>query len=165
MVIMGLFGPPNVHKLKLKGEINGLIKCLNNKEPWNIRRDAAEALVDIRAQEAVVPLIAALNDTDSFVQRNAAEALGKIGDPRAVDSLIITLNDRTTDVRKESVKALKKIGNPAVESLIAAMLQNKQLLVRMAATEILGEIGDIRSVNPLITSLEDNFDQERFRAG
>jgi len=39
---MSLFGPPNIEKLKAKGNVNGLIKALSHKE-CAIRCQAAEA--------------------------------------------------------------------------------------------------------------------------
>ena len=36
---MGLFGPPNVEKMKARGDVKGLIKALDKKEKY---RDYAE---------------------------------------------------------------------------------------------------------------------------
>jgi hypothetical protein len=44
---MPLFGPPNVEKMKAKGNVKGLIKALNYYQNMRVRRAAAEALVTI----------------------------------------------------------------------------------------------------------------------
>jgi hypothetical protein len=44
---MPLFGPPNVKKMKAKGNIKGLIKALDFNNDRVVRRAAAEALVAI----------------------------------------------------------------------------------------------------------------------
>ena len=41
---MPLFGPPNVEKLKAKGNVKGLIKALDYKKDASVRRAAAKAL-------------------------------------------------------------------------------------------------------------------------
>ncbi len=43
---MGLFGPPNVEKLKEKRDMNGLIKALSYEKDAYIRLKAAKALCD-----------------------------------------------------------------------------------------------------------------------
>ncbi len=76
---MGLFGPPDVAKLKAKGDVPGLIKALGYAKDAGVRRAAAEALGQIRDATAVEPLIAALRDQDTGVRMRAAEALGRLG--------------------------------------------------------------------------------------
>ncbi|MBU0701595.1 HEAT repeat domain-containing protein [bacterium] len=57
---------------------------------WNVRSNAAEALVKI-GTSAVEPLLAALKDEKSDARWYAVEALGKIKDARAVKPLIAAL--------------------------------------------------------------------------
>ena len=38
---MGLFGPPNIEKLKEKKNVKGLIKALNYRKDDDVRRGAA----------------------------------------------------------------------------------------------------------------------------
>ncbi len=41
---MGLFGPPNVEKMKAKRDVKGLIQALGYQKGSNVRRGAAVAL-------------------------------------------------------------------------------------------------------------------------
>src|SRR5450756_828303 len=91
---MPLFGPPNVEKLKAKGDIPGLIKALGYGKDWGVRNAAAGALGQIGDARAVGPLIAALKDQDSNVRRAAAGALVEISAP-SVMPLIAALGDPT----------------------------------------------------------------------
>ncbi|MGB9872500.1 MAG: HEAT repeat domain-containing protein, partial [Anaerolineae bacterium] len=76
---MFLFGPPNIEKMKARGDVKGLIKALGYEKDWEIRRDAARALGELKDARAVEPLIAALKDKDSDVREAAAEALDRLG--------------------------------------------------------------------------------------
>ncbi|MEA5547982.1 HEAT repeat domain-containing protein, partial [Limnoraphis robusta CCNP1324] len=92
--------------------------------------------------EALKPLIAALNDSESYVRSNAASALGNIGNAEAVKGLIAALNDSESYVRSNAASALGNIGNAeAVKGLIAA-LNDSDLFVRSNAASALGNIGN-----------------------
>jgi len=158
---MSLFGPPNVEKLKTKGDVKGLIKALgyeNKKDmnnQWEIRRHASEALVQI-GDPAVKQLINTLKDSDLFVRRSAAKALGRIGNALAVDPLIAALKSDDAEVRRLAAEALGRIGSAlAVDPLIAA-LKSDDAEVRRLAAEALGRIGSALAVDPLIAILKDN---------
>jgi HEAT repeat protein len=151
---MGLFGPPDIEKLKAKGDIKGLVKALSYfgssldfrnremdkiREASAVRRAAARALGQVGDPRAVEPLIATLEHWgDADVRKAAAEALVKIGAP-AVEPLIAALKDEVEWVRKAAAWALVKIGAPAVEPLIAA-LKDGDKGVRRAAAEVLDEL-------------------------
>lgn len=107
---MGLFGPPDVEKMKAKRDVKGLIKALGY-EKNAIRKSAAEVVGEIRDASAVVPLIATLEDKDWEIRHSAAEALGKIGDARAVDPLITALKDKDEYVRQATAEALGNLGS------------------------------------------------------
>ncbi len=181
---MGLFGPPNIEKLKAKNDVQGLIKALKSYKDseirrsadialgqigapavqpliarlkdcdWIVRLAAAQALRQIGDPLAIYPLIARLKDQDWHVRQTAAQALGQIGEPRAVAQLIAVLNDRSNRVRKAAANALGQIGAFAVEPLIVR-LKDKNKDVRQAAAQALGQIGDPRAVEPLIARLKD----------
>ena len=59
---MSLFGPPDVDKLKAKGDIKGLIKALGYQRDWQVRVSAARALGEIGDARAVEALIGALGE-------------------------------------------------------------------------------------------------------
>ena len=119
---MPLFGPPNIEKLKAKGNIKGLIKALGYKKDAAIRQAAAQALMEmgfgwsavealrkIGDARAVEPLIAALRDGDSDVRYKAARALWGIGDPRAIEPLIALLHDANKGIRLNAAETLVDI--------------------------------------------------------
>jgi HEAT repeat protein len=152
---MSLFGPPNVDRLKAKGNVAGLIGALRyQKDSGASPRAASRALGEIRDPRAVEPLIAALREDK--VRRDAVEALGQIGDARAVKPLVAALSDLDWSVREVAGEALAHIGPPAAGFLIAILNDQSQSTgVRWAAAKALGKIGDPRAVEPLIAALSE----------
>ena len=97
---MGLFGPPNVDKMKAKRDVEGLIKVLGYNRTLSVKEnvfrsrlaaEAAAALGEIGDARTVEPLCTALSFPFVNVRQAAAGALGKIGDARAVKPLIAAL--------------------------------------------------------------------------
>jgi HEAT repeat protein len=165
MSLLGLFGPPNVGKLKAEGNVQGLIKAVGYGKDATIRQAAVQALVEIGHA------------------RDAVKALRKIDDAQAVELLIVVLKskDRDWHMRQAAAEALDErgwqphnnetgatywlargqwdkcveIGSPAVEPLITAF-EDKDWHMRQAAAEALGQIDDARVVDPLIAALYDS---------
>ncbi len=122
-----------------------------------VRRNAVEALGEIKDPRAVGPLIDMLKDTDSLIRRHAVKALGRIKDLRAVMPLIEVLNDKNEEshVRMSAAEALGWIAEPdAIEPLVCA-LKDSYWNVRSQAAIALGRIADLRAVEPLISALHD----------
>jgi HEAT repeat protein len=94
-----------------KPAVEPLIVALKNENPF-VRRNAAEALGEIKDASAVKPLINALKDNDLIVRRNAAKALGKIKDSSAEESLTSALKDESPAVRRNAAIALREMGKP-----------------------------------------------------
>jgi HEAT repeat protein len=124
MSFFGLFGPPNIEKLKAKKDVGGLIKALAYYEE-SVAIDAAKALGDLRDRRAVEPLLSIVKggrDTNYHLRAAAAMALIDIGEP---DSLKIVawqwmiprlrntgVGDEGSDA--EFIKFLRKFGAAAV---------------------------------------------------
>jgi HEAT repeat protein len=188
---MGLFGPPNIEKMKAKKNVKGLMKALCYKRDWLIRQTAAEALGEIGDSCAVEPLIDALRDGEGNVRKAAAKALGKIGDSCAVLPLITSIKDTDGQVRKSATQALINLGEPAVKALVAALsddsyrlhaaealinigkptvkpliaaLIDKNKEVRFIAAKSLGTIGDPRAIEPLTAAIKDSDRRVRLEA-
>jgi HEAT repeat protein len=75
---MGLFGPPNIEKMKAKRDVEGLIKALAYKsgyicEEFEVRKAAADALGQIGDIRAIQPLYYALHDDN--VNSDLAKAM------------------------------------------------------------------------------------------
>jgi len=178
---MPLFGPPNIEKLRTKGNVKGLTKALCSKS-MDLRQTAAKALdtlnwqpgrdqigalywigkrewdkcIDI-GESAVEPLVAVLLNVNSVekLRQDAAQALGQIGDSRAVEPLIVALADKNAEGRRRAAEALGRIGDDrAVEPLIVALadMNNKD---RQWAAEALGNIGK-PAVGQLLVALKDD---------
>jgi HEAT repeat protein len=159
---MPLFGllPPNVEQLKARGDVEGLIKALGNKD-YAVRRQAAHALGGIKDARAVEPLADALKDKEPSVRESVAEALREMGDARAVEALIAALTDSSEMVRSHAAAALGRIGDArAVEPLIAALRDREGYhgWVRQQAAGALANIKDTRAVEPLIAYAGDGYE-------
>ena len=106
------------------GDVAGLVLLLDDPDAA-VRADAAEQLGELRASEAVSPLLDALRDTAPEVQVAAATALGEIGDGAAVRPLIRLLRDPgTIGVENAAAGALAALGDPRS---VAPLLEAGQL--------------------------------------
>jgi HEAT repeat protein len=161
---MALFGPPNVEKLKAKGDIKGLIKAMGYKNDQQVREAAAEALVAIGAP-AVDPLISALSNPTPLIRARAADTLGRIGEQTSDSNLrsrmvepLLALITRTSrfGVPQQAIDALRRIGSVerAVKPLLAGLKDDSQTASTNAA-KALAYVGSA-AVEPLIRLLEDN---------
>ena len=118
MALFGIFGKPDVEKLKANNDVGGLVKALGYAKDNDVRCLAAEALGKTRDPSAVEALINALKDKDCIVRMNAARVLGETRDPRAMEPLINALKGENSDVAWYASDALVKIGRPAEWLLI-----------------------------------------------
>ena len=149
--LQGLLGPPNVEKLKARGDVWRLVNALHYQNDDSVSRNAAQALVEI-GEPAVQPLIACLWNRDQ--SHLAVELLAEIGEP-AIEPLIAALKKAfRPHERVAIIKALAEIGPPAVLPLIA-VLKNGWVTERQNAARALGQIGDERAIAPLVAALKD----------
>jgi len=106
---VGLFGPPNIDKLKSKKDITGLTKALGYKKDTNVRVSAIRALGEIGDALAVEPLLDCLWD-----ERSTADAvilaLGKIRDQRAIEPLVQLIKREIEDEQYFGSTACRNIG-------------------------------------------------------
>lgn len=84
-----------------------LLDLRNLQNP--LRSEAAARLGELKAQEAVPDLVAALKDSDWFLVVRAARALGEIGDRRAIAALIDAMSNRFPAVPAAVAEALQKL--------------------------------------------------------
>ena len=133
-------------------EIDELIEKLNDKDDFVVE-DAVGAL-ELKGDEAVEPLIAALSNRKKNIRLHAASLLGAIGDERAIEPLIATLSDNNKLVRREASTALSRMGPAAVDPLIE-VLDNPDWRVRGAAAWSLGNLNDEKAIPALEKLLDD----------
>ncbi|WP_067052386.1 HEAT repeat domain-containing protein [Methanofollis ethanolicus] len=107
-----------------------------------VRARAMEGLV---AQDAVLPLVRALQDPAWRPRYRAAEGLGRIGDRRAVGPLVRALADEKDHVRYMAAKALGQIADPAAREALLPLLSDTNPPARKAAAFALGRVGGAES--------------------
>lgn len=166
---MSLFGPPNIARLKEKGKIKDLIKALDYRKDDKVRRQAVNALSDLRCREAVEPISTLLNELSGLnieLSSSCASALGNIGDPVAVKPLIEALMRTRHESKIEEILKLKrqsllfskgfdfKIAGKLAEDWITARYNYIQS-VRITASKALGKIGNKEAIPFLIDTLKD----------
>jgi HEAT repeat protein len=83
---MSLFGP-NVEKLEQRGDTEGLVNCLDNKDA-TVRKDAVDALSRLKDKATVGSLMAALADPSRDVRSSVLNALEAIDSVSEFFSLI-----------------------------------------------------------------------------
>lgn len=153
---MPLFGgPPDVVRLRDKGDVKGLMKALQYQKDENIRKDAAIALSSFKDTNVVQSLLNALEDPSYWVRLTVISSLGVIGDPRTIEPLEAALkNNLSKDFRAEVVKIMGVIGGEnAVETLIE-MLKDQERVVHLNAYDALIQIGPM-AIEQLISVFTD----------
>lgn len=119
---MGIFGPPNIEKMKAKKNVKGLIKALDSSYKDRVRIDAAEALGQIGDPKAIEALeVSLMNDE---VGKAAAEALGNIGGQQAIIALVSRLDEYAPPAYVAEV--LAKIGGQQVVKMLVSILNDME---------------------------------------
>ena len=142
-----------------KPAVQPLIAVVKDKN-ITVRKNAIEALGEIKDARAVDTLIVSLKDENPDIRKNAAEALGKIRDIRAIDALVTALKDKKSSVQESSKAAIKNTlqqlkDKRAIEPLIT-LLNHDDPAIRHFAAEALVGIPDPRVSDHLILALKDN---------
>jgi HEAT repeat protein len=155
---------------------------------------AAEVLGNLGDDRAVLPLIAALQDSYGAVRRSAVQALGRLGDVRAVEPLMRALERSYAQTKSDEsstiAEALATLGKPTDEPLLIGLRDldstvRKRALVALAQTwclptiaeladddpetrreaaRKLGEMSDERLAEPLLAALKDQNQSVRWEA-
>lgn len=135
---MGIFGKPNIEKLKEKRDVDGLIRALKHSD-WLVHQRAAGALGKIDGPRATEALIELLGNSDRNNRQYAVSALAEIGDARAVNSIIGALRDSSYSVRLCAAEALGKIKDgKAIAPLMKALGDEEPGIRREAAKALAG---------------------------
>lgn len=133
--------------------IQPLIKLLED-ENFRVQQKTCWALGKM-GDEAVLPLLAILNNRGAKIRAEAANALGDLRDIRAVEPLTAALREHNPRLRAGAAEALGNIGDrSAVRPLIEA-LNDRESGIRKEAAEALGKIRDENSLEPLVRTLQD----------
>jgi HEAT repeat protein len=100
-----------------------------------VRSEAAIALADLKASEALPALLVAVEDSDAHVRQMAILALGEIADPRATERLRRALSDKRPEVRFQAVMAFPRVcsdGADAIDALVQASRDDDPLVCHIA---------------------------------
>lgn len=135
---------------------------LANKDK-NIRFYAVGALGETASEQAVDPLIAALEDPSWLVRRQAFEMLEKIG-RIAVDKLKDAFFKGNDDVKYWTVRLIARILRGDAVEVLKKLLNTQEKELRYFIVTALGETEDVRVVPTLIECFKDNFWQIRQKA-
>ena len=132
-------GAPDVAAMKTAGDVPGLIRLLNHRDP-DVQWLAAEALGSL-GDRAIDPLVQALDSRHAAVRIGAVEALGAIRNPRAVGLLVDVMErDEAVEVRWVAALALGEIGDPAAIPPLVDALRVRERYVRYGAAKSLDRL-------------------------
>lgn len=148
---MPLISSSGVFRLQRKGKKEKLIRALRHSQA-EVRESAAKALGELGKEEAVIPLIVAMDDWNIDVRTAAIEALGQIGDARAVDPLARAIREKS--LQKKALMSLIQIGRPSIKSL-AELLPESPREVKLQMINAMGRIGGKSAIEPLVNCLRE----------
>jgi len=120
-------------------------KALRGDASATVRADAALALADVGAEEALATLLVAVEDDDQRVRQMALTALGEIGDPRATQRLARALRDPRPEVRYQAVIAFARVAKgdaAAVATALSDALVDPDPAIRYIAMRLAEEYDD-----------------------
>ena len=120
-------------------QLQQFITDLKNSD-WHTRRKAAFALAELKAVEAVEPLLELLNDKNGAVREGAARALGRIGDKRALQPLIGALKNKSAKARAGAAKGLGYLGDKRAIKPLERLSRDKNKIVRKEAISALDNL-------------------------
>jgi HEAT repeat protein len=107
----------------------------------SVRAEAAVALADVRAEDALPVLLFAVEDENAHVRQMALSALGEIGDARSLGRLERALADSRPEVRYQALIAYARVAEDqgAVGDALAHALDDSDGAIRYIAMRIAEE--------------------------
>jgi hypothetical protein len=119
-----------------------LERALTGDAAASVRAEAAVALADVSAEEALPTLLVAVEDEDAYVRQMALAALGEIGDPRASPRLERAMHDARPEVRYQAVIAYARVARDdpqAIATALARALEDHDEAIRYIAMRVAEE--------------------------
>jgi HEAT repeat protein len=119
-----------------------LERALKSDRVPGVRAEAAVALADVAAHEALPALLVAVEDEDAHVRQMALSALGEIGDRRATQRLERALRDARPEVRYQAIIAFSRVAKDDPAAVVAAVeraLDDEDPAIRYIAMRIAEE--------------------------
>ena len=118
-----------------KMDIDAILMLLEHKN-HRVASAAAYSLGEIRNDQAVPALIAALQSDRAHMRRIAAHALGKINDKHAVEPLILVLykEAQPVAVQASAIMSLGRIGDPGAKGILTQLNHSPEKWLQKTAT-------------------------------
>ena len=104
-----------------------------------LRYTAALALGELKAVEALEPLLTLLDDAEPLARQGAVVALGALGQADAGSALLARIDDPSADVRFQLPAALTQVATDDARAALLALLEDSDGEVRASAAAALGE--------------------------
>jgi protein-S-isoprenylcysteine O-methyltransferase Ste14 len=143
--------------------VDPILGLLERRDP-DRRALAADALRELRSEQAVPALCAALSDPDENLRYHATAALGAIGSADARPALLPLLDDPAVHVRMEAMRHLAALGASEVVDRAPELLADSRVWIRVGGVAALGALGTEHGI-PLVTErLEDESPEVRREA-
>jgi HEAT repeat protein len=112
-------------------------RALKDDEHGEVRGAAAVALADVKGNEALATILAAVEDVDAYVRQMALSALGEIGDARAVPRLTRALGDERPEVRYQALIAYARVASAEeVASALVRATDDRDRAIRYIALRL-----------------------------
>jgi HEAT repeat protein/beta-lactamase regulating signal transducer with metallopeptidase domain len=121
-----------------------------------VRREAAQALGQLKARAAVPSLIRGLDDDDADVRQAFVRALARIGDESAADGLIAALRDPSPAVRNYAAQAVGELGVRRAAPALIDLLGDEHPDLRRQAISQLWRLRDTSSVDAIARLVSDS---------
>ncbi len=137
----------------MEQEVAQFIADLKHPDEYQ-RLSAAENLGDMRAGEAVDPLVQALEDPARSVMEAASESLVTIGTEKVAEATTQLLESDDPTVRSEAASILVQLDETAVPTL-NRLLSDKDHDLRQYAVDALAEINSPRAIPSVLRALDD----------
>jgi HEAT repeat protein len=138
-----------------RSAIPALIQALSDPHP-QVRRRAIAALGDLRAIEALRPIVRTLEDTGSWSDMIAIMALSRLG-PESVPHVTALLQQSTSPaMAKGLLQMTAQLGRAADPALVRDLASHSDAEVRVEAVRALGHIpAEPASVAVCLSALDD----------
>lgn len=122
---------------------------------WWRRLEAAVNPGNMHSQEAVQPLIAAVQDSDEDVRLAAVRSLGQLGSAQGLRVLLDALEDQVKWTPAKIVEILVSIG-PEIESeIVPRLTADRSPMSRKLYVELCGYLRLLAGIEPLRTLADD----------
>lgn len=126
----------------------GALLAATRDDDWAVRRDAVEALGQIRGGRSAAHLEGLIDDPQPRVRIAVARALAELGRTERLAEALSTESE--IEVRLHLVEALARGGSPAGLAALRQALEDDSEMVRVVAATVLVERGDPRGVEFMV---------------